>query len=91
MCTSRPTVNNKSTQNTQNIHRKTTADPRCRGKPPGATLTKKQNSNSCRQFMAADDREFAGHGDPVVEQFRVPFVRGFGYDDDPIVQRRIKS
>ncbi len=41
--------------------------------------------------MAADDREFAGHGDPVVEQFRVPFVRGFGYDDDPIVQRRIKS
>ena len=28
---------------------------------------------------------------PAVERFRVPFVRGFGYDEHPIVHRRIKS
>lgn len=48
--------------------------------------------------MATDDRAIAGDDNPricrgttVVEQFRVPFGRGFGYDDQFLVYRRIKS
>jgi hypothetical protein len=41
----------------------------------------KSNRESKRQDQAAG----------VVERFRLPFVRGFGCDDHPIVYRRIKS
>ena len=107
------TVNNKSTENAQNIHRNATENQRGRSEPPGPLRAKGQVAIPRARFTAARDRDDqpkdAGpwqraetaqspatttRGRPAaaaVERFRVPFVRGFGYDDHPIVHRRIKS